>query len=315
MNETTDTGPRVLFIGGYGRSGSTVLDRVLGSAPGVFSAGEIRHIWREGYLENRLCGCGEQFRSCPFWAKVSDRAFGGTDSLDLERVLAVKSAVDRPRRIPQIASGRSSARRRDQLAWYGRKLRALLEAIAEVSGARLIVDSSKDVSHGHVLASLDPPIDLRVVHLTRDSRAVAYSWRRRRKFNPGSGEPMQRYGLLRASAEWVAINGLTATHRPAGTPYMPVRYERLAAAPLPVVREILDFAGEPPASAPVSASGSVELQPSHTVAGNPNRFQSGTMRISPDREWRRQMPRSERALVTALTLPVLAGSGYLRRTP
>lgn len=305
------TDPKVLFIGGYGRSGSTVLDRVLGSAPGVFSAGEVRHVWREGYLENRLCGCGEAFRTCPFWSRVSDRAFGGAENLDIERVLAIKSAVDRPRRIPVIATERGGTRRREQLRWYGRKLRALFEAVAEVSGAGLIVDSSKDVSHGYVLGTIDPHIDLRVLHLMRDPRAVAFSWRRR-KFNPGSGAEMQRYGLLRASAEWVAINGLTAGHAPRAVPYLPVRYEELTAAPLATVRSILEFAGEPAAAAPVSPSGEVGLEPSHTVAGNPNRFEHGTMRISADREWRRGMPRAERALVTALTLPALAGAGYLR---
>ena len=40
-----DTAPKVLFIGGYGRSGSTLLDRVLGSTDGFFSAGELRSLF------------------------------------------------------------------------------------------------------------------------------------------------------------------------------------------------------------------------------------------------------------------------------
>ena len=43
MNETNDV-PRtkVLFIGGYGRSGSTLLDRLLGQIDGFVSVGEVR---------------------------------------------------------------------------------------------------------------------------------------------------------------------------------------------------------------------------------------------------------------------------------
>ena len=41
-------GPTVLYVGGYGRSGSTVLDRVLGALPDAVSVGEIRSIWGGG---------------------------------------------------------------------------------------------------------------------------------------------------------------------------------------------------------------------------------------------------------------------------
>ena len=46
----------VRYIGGWGRSGSTMLDLMLGQAPGIFSAGEIREIWQSGLVENRPWG-------------------------------------------------------------------------------------------------------------------------------------------------------------------------------------------------------------------------------------------------------------------
>jgi len=62
-----DAAIRVLYIGGWGRSGSTLLDLILGQAPGLFSAGEVREIWQSGLAENRLCGCERPFRDCSFW--------------------------------------------------------------------------------------------------------------------------------------------------------------------------------------------------------------------------------------------------------
>src|SRR3712207_200886 len=56
-------------------------------------------------------------------------------------------------------------------------LERLYRAIQKVSGAAVIVDSSKRSTYA-VLLSLLPFADLRVVHLVRDSRAVAYSWGR-----------------------------------------------------------------------------------------------------------------------------------------
>ncbi|MGL4176670.1 MAG: hypothetical protein ACRCSN_11375 [Dermatophilaceae bacterium] len=38
------------------------------------------------------------------------------------------------------------------------------------------------------------------------------------------------------------------------------------------------------------------LEPTHTVAGNPNRHSSGRTRLALDDEWRRRMPWRDRAL-------------------
>ena len=65
------------MIGGWGRCGSTLVDMMLGQLPGFVSAGEVRELWLRGILENRPCGCGVPFRSCPFWTKVGDEAFPG----------------------------------------------------------------------------------------------------------------------------------------------------------------------------------------------------------------------------------------------
>ena len=82
-----DRTPRVLFIGGYARSGSTVLDILLGQSEGFCSVGELRFIWQRGFVEDQRCGCGETFSQCPFWTRVVDVAFGGADGIDVEDVL------------------------------------------------------------------------------------------------------------------------------------------------------------------------------------------------------------------------------------
>ena len=38
-------GPRVVFIGGLGRSGSTILDLMLGQLPGFVAVGELAYVW------------------------------------------------------------------------------------------------------------------------------------------------------------------------------------------------------------------------------------------------------------------------------
>jgi hypothetical protein len=301
---------KVLFIGGYGRSGSTLLDRLLGEVDGVCSAGELRHVFQEGYVENRLCGCGEEFRACPFWREVTDAGFGGMDRFDPAEILEAKRRVDRWWRIPQLATGAATGSRRSDLARYRNALRRLYMAIGSVSGAEVIVDSSKDVSHGYVLRGLGDPIELYVAHLVRDSRAVAHSWQRR-KFNPGSGRDMDRYGLVRTSAEWTAINALTALHRRLGARYVSLRYRELAEDPAAAIGSLLGLIGEGHRPIPQFVDRNVELGVSHTAAGNPMRFRNGRTEVRPDRAWRERMPAPSRALVTALTIPSLVRYRFL----
>src|SRR5437870_4438917 len=90
---------RVLYIGGCGRSGSTLLDRMLGQVPGVCSLGELTHLWR-GLLDNAECGCGAPIRDCPFWRAVGECAFGGWQALDAVEMVRLQRSVLRQRYVP-----------------------------------------------------------------------------------------------------------------------------------------------------------------------------------------------------------------------
>jgi hypothetical protein len=167
----------------------------------------------------------------------------------------------------------------------------------------VLIDSSKDVSHGYALRGLGGGLDLHVLHLVRDSRAVAWSWQRRR-FNPGNDADMHRHSLLRTSAEWSTINALTRLHRRTGARYSTLHYGDFAADPAAAVDGILAFLGESGRPNPVSDR-SVHLGTDHTAAGNPNRFRTGKIEITPDEEWREAMPTTSRLLVGAFTAPGL----------
>ncbi len=297
---------KVLFIGGYGRSGSTLLDRVMGSHDGFFSAGEIRHLFREGLVENRRCGCGLPFSECPFWSEVVATAFGRLGASDVAEIMAVKTHVDRFFRIPQIVTGKGGARFRADLDAYVDILARLYAAIARVSGARVIVDSTKDVSHGYLLARV-PGVDVRQVHLVRDARAVAWSWQRKR-YNPGSGGYMDRYPVIRTAAEWSVINALTRALR-SRRPYRLVRYESFVVDPAATVAKVLELMDEP--GPPALQGRAVDLGPSHTVAGNPMRFERGRIEVRADAGWRSAMPAPSRWVVTALSWPSLVRYGFL----
>ena len=56
----------VVYIAGSGRSGSTLLERMLGGLPGFVNAGEINDMFRRMARYDELCGCGRTFSAYNF---------------------------------------------------------------------------------------------------------------------------------------------------------------------------------------------------------------------------------------------------------
>jgi hypothetical protein len=305
--------PRVLYLGGLGRSGTTVLERVLGELPGTCSVGELVHLWQRGVLDDETCGCGEPFSRCPFWSEVGRRAFGGWDPGLAARMEELRPRVDRTRFIPGLIAPRLLGSHRAELREYTSTFVRLYRAISEAAGGAVVIDSSKHSSLAYCLRT-ESGIDLRVVHVVRDSRGVAYSWTKEvRRPEAGEDALMTRYSPSRSSALWVGHNLFFGLLGRLGTRTRLLRYEDFVAEPRAVLTELADFADVPVGDLDFLSESSVLLSPSHTVAGNPMRFRTGPTALRRDDAWRAQLPRGRRVLVTLLTAPLLARYGYLRR--
>ncbi len=158
---------RVLYIAGLAHSGSTLLSRVLGEVEGLFAAGEV-YALSERISNGDSCGCGTALGECPFWETVLRSAFPEGDALPR---LRTERRWIQGRTLASLAFGRD----RERLQAYRGDLARLYRAIAEVSGSRVIVDSSKSPTFAYILDSM-PGIDLCGVHVVRDPRATSYSW-------------------------------------------------------------------------------------------------------------------------------------------
>jgi UDP-N-acetylglucosamine transferase subunit ALG13 len=309
--------PTVLYIGGFGRSGSTLLERLAGELDGVVCLGEVVHLWERGVGRNELCGCGTPFLQCPFWSAVGERAFGSWSHAQAEAVLGLRATVDRQRHVPITMWRRVPRSTRMQLARYASAYAAIYSAAAELTGARVVVDSSKHASLAFAL-SHSTQIDLRVIHMVRDSVAVAHSWAktvRRPEASEGTAsddELMARFSPLRSGLHWTSNNAMMQALGTRGVPVTRMRYEDLVTSPQLALTHAwadLDLPGSP--ELPMTGHNTVKLNPIHSVAGNPMRFRTGELTIRPDDAWRREMPAARRRFVAALTSPLRAWYGYL----
>lgn len=303
---------RVLYIGGSNRSGSTLLDRMLDQIDGLFSTGELVNIWTRFLTGERLCGCGRQMSECELWHRVGEIAFGGWDQVDLAAVQALAARSARTRLFPLMLLPRIWPPYRKRAEEYGTVLRRLYAAIAEVTGAEIIVDSSK--SPGYALFLHRAGFDVRVLHLVRDSRGVANSLLRRRlraDVPDGRGEMPTKAAAATALA-WLLVNLLTEALRLVGVPTCRLRYENLAADPVEVLRPALsDLAELDSPSFDFIEPGEVRLRLGHTVDGNPMRVDVGLVRLAPNERWITELSTFDRLVVAILTWPLLGRYGYL----
>ncbi|HEX6754912.1 MAG TPA: sulfotransferase [Mycobacteriales bacterium] len=288
---------KILYLTGWCRSGSTLIGNLLNELPGVLHVGELHYLWRNGVLAagtNSTCGCGEPIGDCPLWSAVLGKAGG-----DAAAAVADQRAVLRTRHAHRRRTERAPSAR---VARTRERMTGLYEAIAAESGASVIVDSSKYPAEPALLARA-PDVDLRVLHVVRDPRATAHSWRRAKAYIPAMG-------AARSTAYWTGFGWASDRLAPVlGERWRRLRYEDFVAAPRERLAEIMRLAGidgEPP----VGGDGTAALGVNHTVTGNPDRLHRGPVRVADGEAWRRELPRRDRAVATLLAAPLLGRYGY-----
>ncbi len=305
---------KVLYIAGNGRSGSTLLDSILGQLAGFFAVGEVRQIWDEGIVENRLCGCGMPVQECEVWREVLDH-LGMQEPLDDGRHIGRlrEQLAQTKQLIPMfVAPDRYRCRTVTGLEEFLDATSKLYKAIAQVTHCEIIVDSSKWPTYSFLLDLL-PDIDVYVLHLVRDPRACAFSWTRGKETEPGKSIGTQ--STLRSTAYWVVWNPAIRylwsrrTNR-----YRFLRYEDFVENPRQTIQSIVDFVGSPASQLPFSDDQTVIMVKTHAISGNPTRFAKGAVRLALDDEWHNKMPTGRRRLVTTMTWPLLWQYGYLSKS-
>jgi hypothetical protein len=280
---------KILYIAGAGRSGSTLLEMILGNVPGVFAMGEIRGFWeylQEGHL---LCGCGSPLNACQVWSQVIDR-LGLISYPRVAHLAYLSRRFDRTRNLPwlPLLSRLAPVAIKELVQNIG----LLYQTVQTVTQARILVDSSKNPSHLYFLRKV-PSIDVCVLHLVRDVRAVAYSWSKRRKRQLATLNPdayMDRRNLVTSALRWMVENAYL--HRQGRTlPYYSVvRYEDFTRYPYEELRRALDDLGLQDLDLSLLQASELHLHPTHSVGGNPIRFADHNLRIVADDEWRKKMP-------------------------
>jgi hypothetical protein len=266
------TVPRLAYLLAASHSGSTLLTMLLGAQLGACTAGELKAT-SLGDPEQYRCSCREPIRQCGFWAKVSaamaEREFpafeitrAGTSIFEIgspyaRRLLAPLYRGAALELVRDIALSFSPAWRR-QLRSGNRRNLALIQSLLAVTGARVVIDSSKVALRLKYLLRI-PSLDIRVIRVIRDGRAVALTymddWTFADSTDPalrggGAGvrRPPVRRSMTEAAREWKRSNEASdcLVSRLPRSQWTEVRYEELCADPPSTLRRLATFLGLDP---------------------------------------------------------------------
>jgi hypothetical protein len=265
---------KLVYIGGYGRSGTTLLEYLLTENPQVVACGEIsRHLHRFG--SRKTCTCGRVLKQCPVWAPFAHGV------------------------------GKVTSRNHEALA---------LALLSSFTGYLAMVDSSKTAWGSlRVPFRLRKRLgeEFLLVHLVRHPTAVCWSTMRTpRRRRESRLLTMPSVRCVRTAVGWTVANASSEIFGwlyPRN--YMRLHYEDLARSPRPVLESLssrLLLAS--------SSTGKREWADNrHQLYGNSMRFKPLSFNdVTEDVKWKTAMSRFHRWLAIMVSWPLAARYRYLR---
>ncbi|MFN2490164.1 MAG: sulfotransferase [Actinomycetota bacterium] len=301
---------KVLYIMGRGRGGSTILANALGELDGFFSAGEVRSLWDPLVVSDAPCVCGRALELCPVWSHV-------IEGVDAHQAAVWQREVVKERKLlTLLRQGRASFQPGPPVHAYAGVMGHVYASLASVTGARVIVDSSKRPSYAALLR-LIPEISPYYVHLVRDPRASAFSWKHRRYASALPGAEVARRGALDSTLRWNALNLEAEMFRLSSerVPFMTLPFEEFIDAPRTTIGRLTSFVAESVAESPFVDEHSIRLGTNHSLAGNPSRFSRGVVEIRDTGDWQTSQTRFDRWVASTVAAPLLLRYGYSFRSP
>lgn len=266
---------KLIYIGGFGRSGSTMLEVLMAANPEVVACGEVGLFSRRRLNKKWKCSCGQSPNECPVWRSY----------------------------VPPSREPGSS--------WTHQQL--TLELLDHFSKEfTLMVDSSKTAwgsfstpfKFRRKLAE-----DFLLVHVVRNPRGVCWSNIRKKKRQKHSVFSRSFLRCGKSSIGWWMANlSCELFARAYPKQYMRIRYEDLTRSPHEVLQTLFTNL-LPDQSGPLDETTAKHNR--HQLYGN--RMRLKTLLLSDVREdvrWENDMPLPHRRLVAFLTWPLRYKYGY-----
>jgi hypothetical protein len=282
----------VIYIAGYGRSGSTLLARILGSHENIFAVGELINFLKLIDSEESVCSCGKKIQRCEFWSDIIQKF--GKDFDNISELKDIQKRYESFSCFFRRIFERGSYRR----ARYADLTQYLISSIFQnlPNDVRYIIDSSKTTWSRFfrpISFAKIGSLNVKVIHIIRDGRGCIWSNIKGADTGLLKGADLNRqvsFPVFRTAAHWLFAN-MGAHVFQAINPskdYCWIRYEDLIERPEETYVKLGEFLGVCFDQQIEMIRTSGDIPPGHLIAGNRMRsFKK--IRIKADVEWKKRL--------------------------
>lgn len=265
---------KVLYVTGVGRSGTTLIEKLIAHNCNVHALGEVELIWARGMTEVSKCGCGEFVFDCEFWSKIITG-----------KQVAEKSEVESSRKrlkskylswLPffGIIYDLKIVHRLAKNTVFYEKHKTIHDSISANINNKVFSDSSKHPFYVNILN--DYHDQMFIVHIKRDLAGYAYSMSKQK-----TGKEVQvnmiKSNFTLSILRWIRGN-VRARLLSMKYPYLFIDYKKFVTNPDAYYEKINRLIG---------SDNSNRGKAIHQIAGNPSRFENvETIRLKEDRDWK-----------------------------
>lgn len=297
---------KVVYIGGYGRSGSTITDILFHQNNNIASFGELTNLFIAGWINDEFCSCGKSVKDCTFWSEVK-KQWLKKSNFSIHEYYNLQSKYTN--KFSLVSNLKNNVFESREFYKFSNDTKLLYEIISDISKSNLIVDSSKSPFRLYFLKSIG--LDVKVVHLVRDGRGVANSLKKHFKPDLESGvqKELKPKPVYRTALSWVLTNYLIEKITPKEERYL-LKYEDLLENGESELKNIEDYFGIDLTASIETIANNKILKKGHTVAGNRLRMKEG-LRINTtnNTNWK-NLTESEINIFNRIAGPMLKKYGY-----
>jgi len=247
--------PQIIYIAGTARSGSTILAMLLGSCDGIVNVGEVTHIGRDGFVNNKPCTCNSEAKTCPVWGEVIDKV----QTSEVSNVEHIFSSTDRHIGVP-IAFLRHMFHIQNK-KWTALN-KIIFKELGSSSGASTIVDSSKYAARGLLLSDTFQN-KTKIICITRSPRGLLEAFGKKNEKEQLRKTPHQACMYYFITAMSLRIASFCSRKR-----HIWITYEELLENPVDVLHKIEGFLNTDLTQAKRLVENSLPLSTGHVITGN-----------------------------------------------
>lgn len=224
----------VWYISSPGRSGSTLLDIILGNQSGYFSCGELVFVHDRFYNTSEYCSCGKKLNECEFWKEVLE-LWEKKAQLDITSFLFLsKKYLKNTSTLKLIGALVTNNHSVKSLA---KDYELLYECIAKVSGSSDLIDSSKNAQQ--LLLLRFTSLQVKPILLRRNLKAVIKSNKKvlAKSMSDGVEKDVEVSSTSYIVATWL-MNVIFSYMFSLGSRQYFVKYENIVSNPLKELKHI-----------------------------------------------------------------------------